>query len=237
MSEYLNKVIVITGASSGVGSMLVTYFLNVGAIVIGLSRGEVNRENGRYKHFVCDITDDVAVKKTFKFINDDYDKIDVLINNAAELTVFSALLMPPGKARKMVNTNFLGHFFVMQQCSLIMKKNNYGRIISISSMAEILSPVGDAIYSSSKAGLTSLTNSLAREFAPYNITLNSLAITFIDTQMSRKINQQEITSIINSLPLPRRTEIEDITNIIDFFTNERSYAITGQYIALGGLRK
>jgi 3-oxoacyl-[acyl-carrier protein] reductase len=237
MSKYLNKVIVITGASSGVGRMLALYFLNLGATVIGLSRSQINQDSERYEHYICDITDDVVVKKTFKLIKDHYKKIDILINNAAELNVFSALLMPPGKARNMVNSNFLGHFFVMQQCALIMKKNNYGRIISITSMAEILSPVGDAIYSSSKAGLTSLTYSLAKEFAPYNITLNSLAITFIDTQMSRKINQQEISSVINGLPLPRKAEIEDVTNIIDFYINERSNSITGQYIALGGLRK
>jgi 3-oxoacyl-[acyl-carrier protein] reductase len=237
MSKYLNKVIIITGSSSGVGSMLALYFLNLGATVIGLSRREVKLDYKRYIHFVCDITDDIAVKKNFKLIKDSYKKIDILINNAAELTVFSALLIPPGTARNMVNTNYLGHFFVMQQCALIMKKNNYGRIISITSMAEILSPVGDAIYSSSKAALTSLTYSLAKEFAPHNITLNSLAITFIDTQMSRKINQHEITSVIDGLPLPRKTEIEDITNIIDFFINDRSDSITGQYIALGGLRK
>lgn len=237
MSKYLSKVIIITGSSSGVGNMLALYFLNLGATVIGLSRKQLNLDNKKYIHFVCDITDDIAVKNTFKLVKDAFKKIDVLINNAAELNVFSALLMPPGTARNMVNTNFLGHFFVMQQCALIMKKNNYGRIISITSMAEILSPVGDAIYSSSKAALTSLTYSLAKEFSPHNITLNSLAITFIETEMSRKINQDEITSIINGLPLPRKTEIEDITNIIDFFINERSHSITGQYIALGGLRK
>lgn len=237
MSKYLNKVIIITGSSSGVGNMLALHFLNYGATVIGLSRRQIKLDNERYHHFVCDITDDMAVKQNFKLIKNLYSKIDVLINNAAELNVFSAILMPSGLARNMVNTNFLGHFFVMQQCALIMKKNNYGRIISISSMAEILSPIGDAIYSSSKAALTSLTYSLAKEFGPYNITLNSLAITFIETQMSRKINQDEITSIINGLPLPRKTEIEDITNIIDFFINERSDSITGQYIALGGLRK
>lgn len=237
MTNYSGQVILVTGSSAGIGRMLVEYLLASGAIVLGFSRNPFSLRSQSYFHYICDITDVKSVKETFKKIRIDGHHISGLINNAGALSVFSSLFMPPKSAQEMINTNFFGSFLVAQECAKIMSRKKYGRIIGISSMAEILEPIGDAVYTASKAAATSLTNSLAKELAHYGITCNTLAITHLTTNMSEKINTNVLQKVIKELPLPRSATIEDITNVVDFYMSPQSSGITGQFIALGGLHK
>jgi 3-oxoacyl-[acyl-carrier protein] reductase len=105
-------------------------------------------------------------------------------------------------------------------------------------MASSLEPVGDSIYAACKVGIITLANVMAKEFASMNITCNTLAITAIETDMLRQHTptaQVKINEIIKNLPIPRMTKIDDILNVIDFFSSERSSYITGQMIYLGGI--
>jgi 3-oxoacyl-[acyl-carrier protein] reductase len=233
--NYSEQVILVTGSSTGIGKELVEYFLDKGAIVLGFSRRPFSLPSSRYYHFICDVSDPSSVQMAFKNIRSDSHQITALINNAGVLSTFSSLLIPPRFVQEMVNTNFLGSFLVTQECAKMMTRQKFGRIIGISSMAELLEPIGDAIYTATKAAATSVNNSLAKELAPYGITCNTLAITHIATEMSDKINHKLLDSVIDSLPLPRSATIQDITNVIDFYMNPNSSYITGQYIALGGL--
>lgn len=237
MINYSGQVILVTGSSAGIGRMLTQYFLDSGAKVVGLSRNSFSLPSQNYYHYICDITDLTSVQETFKQIRADSRHLTALINNAGALSVFSTLLMPPKAAQEMINTNFLGSFLVAQECAKMMSRKKFGRIIGISSMAEILEPIGDAVYSASKTAATSLTNSLAKELAPHGITCNTLAITHLPTSMSEKINADVLQKVIKELPLPRSATIEDITNVVDFYMSPQSSGITGQFIALGGLHK
>jgi 3-oxoacyl-[acyl-carrier protein] reductase len=237
MVNYSEQVILVTGSSSGIGRMLTEYFLNSGATVLGFSRGLFSIESQNYHHYICDISDPKSVDIAFKKISLDGHRLTCLINNAGALSVFSSLLMPPVAAQQMINTNFFGSFLVAQKCAKVMSRAKYGRIITISSMAEILEPVGDAIYTASKSAATSLTNSLSKELAPYGITCNTLAITCLPTNMSKKINSAALEKVVSNLPIPGIAKNEDVTNIIDFYLNSKSSGVTGQFIALGGLHK
>jgi 3-oxoacyl-[acyl-carrier protein] reductase len=138
----------------------------------------------------------------------------------------------------MVNINLLGVFFVSREAAKLMRKSTSGRIINIGSMASSLEPVGDSIYAACKVGIITLANVMAKEFASMNITCNTLAITAIETDMLRQHTptaQVKINEIIKNLPIPRMTKIDDILNVIDFFSSERSSYITGQMIYLGGI--
>jgi 3-oxoacyl-[acyl-carrier protein] reductase len=173
-----------------------------------------------------------------KEISKQFKRIDIVINNAAVMTSQYAMIMPVKNAVEMVNINLLGVFFVSREAAKLMRGKECGRIINIGSMATNLEPVGDSIYAASKIGMATLANVMAKEFASMNVTCNTVAITAIETDMLRSHSetaQIKINEIIKSLPNPRMSTIDDITNVIDFFVSERSSYITSQIIYLGGI--
>lgn len=237
LTEADDLVYVVTGASSGIGNEIAKYYLSKGVTVVGLSRSETNIAIDNYHHYKCDISNHIQVKEFFGFFKKKFRKLDVLINNAGCLTSMNSLLLPATSAQEMINTNILGTFLMSRESAKIMAKEKNGRIINISSMAEILQPAGDSIYAATKSAMTTLSNTLAKEYSQFNVTCNTLAITFFPTKMSAKINEKAINKIIENLPIPRMAKFGDISNVIDFFIDGKSSYITSQFISLGGLHK
>jgi 3-oxoacyl-[acyl-carrier protein] reductase len=238
--KYEGKYVLITGSSRGVGLMLTNYFLDYGAFVIGVSRSEkANIFHKNYFHVTLDLGNPDAIVRAFKEdILKITRRIDILINNAALMTSQYAMIMPIRNAVEMINTNLLGVFMMSREAAKLMRNNYPSRIINIGSMASSLEPAGDSIYAATKTGIITIANVLAKELSSLNITCNTLCITAIETDMLRShssVAQEKIKSIIASLSLPRIAEIEDITNVIDFFASEKSSYITAQTIYLGGV--
>lgn len=236
---YKDKIVLVTGASRGVGLEITKHFINNGAIVIGLSRGSSSFKHKQYKHFSVDIGNSESIINCFKKeIGKDFKRIDIVINNAAVLTSQYSMIMPSKNAIDMVNVNLLGVFFVSREAAKLMRGKESGRIINIGSMATSLEPIGDSIYAATKAGISTLANVMAKELSPLNITCNTIAITAIETDMlnSHSANAQiKIKEIIKNLPIPRMAIADDILNVIDFFASDRSSYITAQTIYLGGI--
>ena len=160
--------------------------------------------------------------------------IDIVVNNAAVLTAQYAMIMPAGAAQAMVNLNLLAPFLVAREAAKLMRKSKSGRIINISSMAVSLEPEGDSVYAACKAGLTTLSNILAKEFASFNVTCNTLGITAIETDMLKQLPREKIDAVVARLPIPRYATADDILNVIDFFASERSGYITAQTVIWAG---
>ncbi|MCI4428931.1 MAG: SDR family oxidoreductase, partial [Burkholderiales bacterium] len=116
-----------------------------------------------------------------------------------------------------------------------MKRSKWGRIINIGSMAASLDPVGDSVYAATKAAVSTLAQVMAKEFAPFNVTCNTLGITAIETDMLSQLPRAKIDAVIAALPLPRFATADDILNVVDFFAAERSGYITAQTVFLGGV--
>ena len=236
---YKDKVVLITGASRGVGLELTKHFLNRGAIVIGLSRSQGGITDENYHHFSVDLGNSDDIINCFKKeISKTFKSIDIVVNNAAVLTSQYSMIMPVKNATDMVNVNLLGVFFISREAVKLMRKNAYGRIINISSMAVSLEPVGDSIYAATKVGIQTLANVMAKEFSSFNVTCNTLAISAFETDMLQSHSptaQIKIKEIIAAMPIPRMAIADDILNVIDFFAAERSSYITAQTIYLGGL--
>lgn len=236
---YKGKIVVVTGASRGVGFEITKHFIRNGATVLGLSRGESSFADQNYKHFTVDIGDPESVINCFKKeIGRQFKVIDIVINNAAVMTSQYSMIMPIKNAIDMVNVNLLGVFFVSREAAKLMRGKEYGRIINIGSMASSLEPIGDSVYAATKAGISSLANVMAKELSSMNITCNTLAITAIETDMLNSHSetaQVKIKEIINSLPIPRMASADDILNVIDFFAAYRSSYVTAQTIYLGGI--
>ena len=134
-------------------------------------------------------------------------------------------------------TNLLGPFLVSREAAKLMKRRPGGRIINIGSMAATLEPIGDSIYAASKAGLETLSNVLAKEFAAFGITCNTVAVTAIETDMLAQLPRATIDAIIAKLPVARYAVEDDVFNVVDFFASERSSYVTAQTIYLGGLHR
>jgi 3-oxoacyl-[acyl-carrier protein] reductase len=238
MSEalYINKVVLVTGSRRGVGKTIAEHFLKNGADkVIGLARGLSSIDHRNYYHFEVDVGSPDSVIKGFAEIKKVTDSIQILVNNAAVLTSQYSMIMPPAAAQAMVNTNLLGPFMVSREAAKTMRKRKWGRIINIGSMAASLEPVGDSIYAACKAGLSTLSNVMAKEFASMNVTCNTLGINAIESDMLAQLPRDKIEAIIASLPVPRMSKEDDILNVIDFFAAERSSQITAQTVFLGGV--
>jgi 3-oxoacyl-[acyl-carrier protein] reductase len=235
VNAYQAKTVLVTGSSRGVGDILARHFLAEGAQVCGVARGEATCHHPRYRHFQADITDAQAVQALFARLRADKLTVDILVNNAAVLTSQYALIMPAGAAQAMVNLNLLAPFLVAREAAKSMRKAKAGRIINISSMAARLEPQGDSVYAACKAGLATLTNVLAKEFASFNVTCNTLGITAIETDMLRQLPRDKIDAVIAGLPIPRYATADDILNVVDFFASERSSYVTAQTVYLGGV--
>ena len=235
MGAYAGRTALVTGSRRGVGKLIADHFLEQGASVVGFAKGTSTIEHAAYHHVQVDLADAVAIGPAFASLRQSATTIDIVINNAAVLTSQYAMIMPPGAAQAMVNVNLLAPFLVSREAAKMMRKTKWGRIINIGSMAASLEPIGDSMYAATKAGLSTLTNVMAKEFGSMNVTCNTLAITAIDTDMLSQLPRDKIEAIIAGLPIPRFAKPDDILNIIDFFASERSSYITAQTIFMGGV--
>lgn len=232
---YAGKCVLVTGSRRGVGRLIAEHFLQHGARVVGFARGTATINHPEYSHTQVDIGDVKSVQNGFVELKKTTSTVHIVVNNAAVLTSQYAMIMPPAAAQAMLNTNLMGPFMVSREASKLMRQTKWGRIINIGSMAASLEPIGDSMYAACKAGLATLTNVMAKELAPLNITCNTLAVSAIKTDMLAQLPQEKIAKVIAGLPIPRFAEPDDILNVLDFLASERSSYITAQTIYLGGV--
>lgn len=235
MGQFTDKTALVTGSSRGVGRLIAEHFLAEDANVVGFARGGPTIDHPRYFHFLVDLAEPNAILQGFRDLRKNVSKIDIVINNAAVLTSQYALILPIAAAQAMVNVNLVAPFIVSREAAKLMRKSGSGRIINIGSMAESLEPVGDSVYAACKAGVRTLANVMAREFATFNVTCNTLAISAIESDMLGQLPREKIETVIAGLRIPRLAVADDILNVIDFFSSERSSYITAQTIFLGGV--
>lgn len=232
---YSGRVALVTGSRRGVGRVICEHILRQGGSVVGLARGEATLSHESYHHFQVDLTQPSAIEKTFLALRREFPAVHILVNNAGVLLSQHALIMPGSAVRNMIDTNLMAPFFASREAAKLMRKGKWGRIINIGSIASSMELSGDAVYAACKAGLVTMGNVLAKEFAPFNITVNTLAISAIETDMLAQLSQEQIQSVVGSLPIPRFATADDILNVIDFFASERSSYITAQTVFLGGV--
>jgi 3-oxoacyl-[acyl-carrier protein] reductase len=233
---YAGKIVLVTGARRGVGRLLAEHFLKEGAQVIGFSRhADDDQAAEGYTAVAVDVGDADSVARGFEQVRKTFGRVDIVVNNAAVLTSQYSMIMPPAAARGMLEANLFGTFLVSREAAKLMRKGKWGRIINIGSMAASLEPIGDSVYAATKAAVATLANVMAKEFAPLNITCNTLGITAVATDMLGQLPRDKVDAVIKGLPMPRYATADDIFNVVDFFASERSSYITAQTVFLGGV--
>lgn len=229
------KTILITGNRKGIGRYLSEYYLEKGFNVIGCSRSETDLKHQNYIHFLCDVKEESEVKKTVKEGKKHFGNINILINNAGKASLNHSILTPAETIRDLFETNYLGSFLFSRECSKQMIKEKWGRIINFSTIAVPLDLEGEMAYASSKSAIEKMGRIMSKELSNYNITVNTIGPTPVYTDLIKVVPKDKVDEIINLQTLKRFGELEDVSNVIDFFIDEKSSFITGQKIYLGGL--
>jgi len=229
-------VMIITGTRKGIGKNLAEYYTQNGFIVIGCSRGNIDFELNNYEHYCLDVSDESLVKKMFKEIRKKCGRLDVLINNAGVSSENHVLLTPLKEAHDSLNTNFIGTFIFCRESVKLMKMNQHGRIINISSIHVPLALAGTSIYSSSKAAIEQFSRVLAREVFQFGITINILSLSVVkDTGMEIALKEKIKRKILNQTISKDRLNIYDVIHALNFFINEKSKMVSNQILCLGGV--
>jgi 3-oxoacyl-[acyl-carrier protein] reductase len=228
-------VMVATGTSKGIGRAVAMHYLDAGWIVIGASRGPGSIESACYHHHTVDVRDEGAVKKMFTDARRRFGRVDALVNNAGVASMNHALLTPAESVKRITDTNVTGTFLCSREAAKVMRRRQCGRIVNFASVAVPLAIEGESAYAASKAAVITLSRVLARELGPHGITVNVVGPGPVKTDMTRSVPERKLEQLLERLPLPRYTEVHDITNVIDFFLRPESDAVTGQVVYLGGV--
>lgn len=231
----MNRIIIITGTSKGLGQQLAMYFLEQGDIVYGCSRRAASIEHVSYTHYSLDVSNEKDVVTMVRNVYKEYKHIDILINNAGAASMNHFLLTPYETARKLMDTNFLGTFLTCREVAKFMMKQKSGRIINYSTVAVPLNLEGELVYSSSKAAVEQLTKVLAAEIGVTGVTVNAIGPTPIATDLIKNVPEIKINELIAKQSIKRLGKFEDVLNVIKFLISDESSFITGQTIYLGGI--
>jgi len=231
----MSQIIVITGTSKGIGQSLANYYLENGDIVIGCSRGERYIEHDNYRHFSLEVNDEKAVIKMIREVKKEFGKIDILLNNAGMASMNHILTTSVSSVEKIFATNFLGTFIFTREVSKVMMKQKYGRVVNYTTVASALRLEGEAIYAASKAAIENFTQTSAKELAPFNITVNAIGPTPVQTDLIKAVPKDKIDELLAKQAIKRFGQFDDIKNVIDFFISKKSDFVTGQIIYLGGV--
>lgn len=240
-----NQVVVITGASKGIGRGLAKVMTHAGATTILCSRSEtelneleteIKAEGGVAYTFPLDVTSVTNIKATFKSSFEKFNRIDVLINNAGLGFNHPAAEVTEEDWDEMMTVNMKGLFFCAQQAGLYMAKNNYGRIINMSSQASLVAIKDHAVYCASKGGVNMITKVLALEWAELGITVNNIAPTFTYTPgtSERLDNPEYLEKVLDRIPVKKVTDINDIASAILYLTGSSSGMTTGITLVIDG---
>lgn len=229
------EVVVITGTRKGIGRSLAEHFLKRGTKVIGCSREPTDLRAGGYEHHCVDVSNEQQVRKLFATVWKKHGRLDILINNAGIAAMNHALLTPGATVDRIFATNFLGTFLCCREAARLMQRKRHGRIINIGTVAVPMRLEGELVYAASKSAVITLTQILARELAPFNITVNAVGVTPVETDLIRSVPKEKIDRIIEGLAIKRLGRPEDVANVIDFFVRRESDYVTGQTVYLGGM--
>ena len=237
------KVALVTGGAQGIGRVISEELAGQGAHVI---LGDVNLEGAektaaelkqtgaKASAVRIDVSSSSDVQSAFDSISKEYKLVDIVVNNAGITRDGLLVRMKEADWDLVMNVNLKGSFLCSQQAAKQMMKQKSGAILNIASIVGLMGNFGQANYSASKAGLIGFTKTLAKEVAPRGIRANAIAPGFIDTEMTRVLEESVRKKLIEQIPLARLGEPEDVARCVSFLVSEKASYITGQVISVNG---
>ncbi|MBC8465968.1 SDR family oxidoreductase [bacterium] len=237
--KFERKVAIVTGAAQGIGKAISVLFVSQAIEVvlcdINFEAVQATAELFGSTGFQVDVTDSMAVKELVTQTMDKYKRIDILVNNAGILFPSRFENISKEEWDKVLDVNVNGVFNFTKAVIGIMKSQQFGRIVNISSSAgRSVSTLGGAHYTTSKAAVLGLTRAVAKEMAPHGITVNAVCPGLIDTEMVRMDCKPEAIGKYESIiPIPRLGTPEEVAKLVSFLIFNADY-ITGASIDING---
>lgn len=234
------KIVLVTGASRGIGRAIAERFYEDGYFVIGTATSPAGvemleewlQENGAAR--LLDVNDVSAIESLFDDIESSYGAVEVLINNAGITKDNLLMRMSDDDWGAVIGTNLGALYHLCKRAIKPMMKARTGRIINITSVIAQMGNAGQTNYAASKAGAEGFTRALAREIGSRGITVNAIAPGFIKTDMTESLDERLIASMLDAIPLGRLGDGKDIAAAAAFLASEEASYITGTVLAVNG---
>lgn len=226
-------VMLITGASRGIGAALAEHYASSGAYrVLGCARTSVARS--AEAHYAVDLGLDDSVRRMFREIRTAYGRLDILVNNAGVYAESHLLLTPSSTVEGVFRTNVFGAIACAIEAAKLMKRHRFGRIVNLSSVAVAHASPGTSVYGASKAALEQFGRVAAAELAGDGITVNSLRLSIVtDTGMATKLGEDAVRRTLARTATGRSIAPADVIAAIDSLIADRAGAVTGQVWEIG----
>ncbi|BEN34604.1 beta-ketoacyl-ACP reductase [Serratia marcescens] len=238
--SFEGKIVLVTGASRGIGRAIAETFVARGAKVIGTATSESGAEaissylgaNG--KGFMLNVVDAQSIDSVLASIRAEFGEIDILVNNAGITRDNLLMRMKDDEWEDILDTNLTSVFRLSKAVMRAMMKKRFGRIITIGSVVGTMGNPGQANYAAAKAGLIGFSKSLAREVASRGITVNVVAPGFIETDMTRALTDDQRAGILSSVPANRLGDAKEIASAVAFLASDEAGYITGETLHVNG---
>lgn len=238
--SFEGKVVLVTGASRGIGRAIAESFVARGAKVIGTATSESGAEaissylGASGKGFALNVVDAQSIDSVLASIRAEFGEIDILVNNAGITRDNLLMRMKDDEWQDILNTNLTSVFRLSKAVMRAMMKKRFGRIITIGSVVGTMGNAGQANYAAAKAGLIGFSKSLAREVASRGITVNVVAPGFIETDMTRALTDDQRAGILSSVPANRLGDAKEIASAVAFLASDEAGYITGETLHVNG---
>lgn len=238
------KIAIVTGGTRGIGRAIVLSLCREGvscAFTYATRRElaetllkDIESMGAKAIAAQVDVRDYDDVKQFIDSVKDTFGRLDILINNAGITRDKSLFMMSREDWRDVIETDLTGIFNVTRSCITTFLKQKSGIVVNISSSSGIHPLPGQTNYASAKAGVIGFTKALAKEVAPYNIRVNAVAPGFVETDMTRTLNEKYRERLIKTIPTGRFGTVEEVARVVLFLCSDESPYITGQTIEIDG---
>jgi len=242
MTRFDGKVALVTGASRGIGRAIAAMLAAQGATVVAAARGDnaagtaeaIRAAGGRAEALPLDVTDAEAAVAAVQGVVATHGRLDILVSNAGITRDQLMLRMKRTDWDEVIATNLTAAFVLCQAALKPMVKQRAGRIVAIGSVVGQMGNAGQANYAASKAGLIGFCKSLAREVGSRSVTVNVVAPGFVETDMTKAVNEETQKAWAAQIPLGRLGTPDDVAAAVCFLASDEASYITGQVLAVNG---
>ena len=237
------KIVLVTGATRGIGKSIALTLGNAGATVIGTATSKAGADNISSmfndnkilgKGVVLDVTDNDQIMNLNEVIKKDFGTVDILVNNAGITRDNILLRMKEDEWEDIINTNLSSIYKMSKSVLRGMIKKRSGRIVSITSVVGAMGNAGQSNYGAAKAGIIGFTKSLAREVGVRGVTVNAIAPGFIDTDMTDSLPEDQKKALAQQIPMGRLGTADEVAQAVLFLASENASYITAQTIHING---
>ena len=223
--------IIVTGASRGLGNAICNRLISSGKEVLGIARNTIDLS---FPSKNCDVSDFESLKDIAKEIKSNGKKVEALINAAGIAAMNLAITTPKATTEKIIKTNLMGTIYATQAFFPLMIREKKGSIINFSTIAVNLSLMCESIYVSSKAGVEGFSRTFAREESDFNIRVNCIAPGPIQTDLISGVSDKQLNKIILQQMQKKMFKQDDVCDLVEILLDDKSKSLTGEVLNIGG---